>query len=281
MRSTKRSANQDNAPGSKEATSSRRPSTPTLSLDSSGPPQFSYGKQLNLLSPTPEEPPSSSSPRDHDEPIDWLAAAESEIAQDLETTRKELELIHATLQDLDLCLDRTASGSGSGSGGGTAEETHKTPPASPPRPRPQQQQLQLQLQDQRVLLAACQEYARSRCSMLRERLRQTRFWAGSRALGRDMAPGEAPGEWGVADREWRAWLGEKAAAAASKTSTEAAKEKGKEKGLGKGLGNGDGKETGPVSREVDGGIGMMWGPLAHVLSASLACSELVAREKKG
>ncbi|CAJ2510589.1 Uu.00g062140.m01.CDS01 [Anthostomella pinea] len=111
--------------------------------------------------------------------LDWLVVAEKDVEQDLDTSKKELELIRSIIEDVDGCL-----------------AAEKKPSRT--------------LRDQKMQMGACQEYSSSRCAMLKERLRQVQFWASSRQMGRTI-PEKAPGEWQTADLEWRIWLSEQTA----------------------------------------------------------------------
>ncbi|KAH9886341.1 hypothetical protein F4778DRAFT_477217 [Xylariomycetidae sp. FL2044] len=145
-------------------------------------PQFSFGKQLNLLSPTVEENKAAREDDDgeaEEEDKDWLVRSEKNIQQDLDMSKKELELVRGVLQDLDVVL------------GGEKKPSR-------------------QLRDQKLLMGACLEYSSSRCQLLKERLRQVQFWSNSRQMGRKI-PDAAPEEWRMADIEWRKWLSEQAA----------------------------------------------------------------------
>ena len=111
---------------------------------------------------------------------DWLAETEASIQRDLDSSKKELELIKEIIGDVE---KRAAS----------------------------QQQPSSRIRDQKVLMAACQEYSRSRIHLLQQRLRQVLFWSNNRRAGK-RTPERPPVEWDTADREWRQWLGEQGAA---------------------------------------------------------------------
>ncbi|KAI1371779.1 hypothetical protein F4677DRAFT_286575 [Hypoxylon crocopeplum] len=147
--------------------------------------RFSYSRQLKLPSPTEDETKSETL-----EDSEWLAVAERSIQQDLDTSKKELELIRDVLEDIKtssrLCMkpDRRL--------------------------------------DQMFLMRACQEYCGSRCHMLEERIRQVQSWSNSTHMGRkipDRVPNEVPDEWLTVDMEWRQWLSEQAALQRNESST--------------------------------------------------------------
>ncbi|KAI0189885.1 hypothetical protein F4808DRAFT_465825 [Astrocystis sublimbata] len=115
---------------------------------------------------------------DSAEETDWLAEATVALSRDLDTSKKELDIIRFILEELDL---RSRSNNHRRSG----------------------------REGQVELMRACKEYSSSRCHMLRERLRQVQFWAHSKTLGEEV-PGRAPEEWHYVDREWRKWLSDQA-----------------------------------------------------------------------
>ncbi|KAK7978483.1 hypothetical protein PG996_004530 [Apiospora saccharicola] len=136
---------------------------------------------------------------------DWLADTETDLKQDLETTKKELELIRTILWEMEM------------------EETSSSPPLPPVhsflKTSPDTTAAMAisaatatqQRSQRKMLMAACREYAESRRQLLRERLRQIQFWTGSRDMGRPV-PSAPPGDWAVADAEWAKWLSDQAAA---------------------------------------------------------------------
>ncbi|KAI0019856.1 hypothetical protein F4780DRAFT_792638 [Xylariomycetidae sp. FL0641] len=148
----------------------------SLKIDTSSQPKFSYGKQLDVLSPQDEDEDSPS----EQATADWLALEDVLLRQDLETSKKELELIRFALEETQARL----------------------------RTEPSQR-----LKDRKALMGGCLEYASSRCHMLKERLRRVQFWQESRLMGRDV-PERVPEEWRMADAEWRKWLSDQAAARA-------------------------------------------------------------------
>ncbi|KAI0099158.1 hypothetical protein GGR51DRAFT_402886 [Nemania sp. FL0031] len=129
-------------------------------------PNFSYGVHLGV--------PSSDMDNHQDtnttEVPDWLMEATVDLSQDLDTSKKELDIIKFIL-----------------------EETES-------RPRTDRG-----LNRTREVLRACREYSSSRCHMLRERLRQVQFWAHTRMMGQQV-PEQAPDEWRLVDNQWRKWL---------------------------------------------------------------------------
>ncbi|KAM0815546.1 hypothetical protein AB5N19_01345 [Seiridium cardinale] len=159
--------------------------------------KFSYGKPLDGVEPSIAE---ASAEARREAPVDWLAATEKDLEQDIDTSKKELELIKSLLEDIDQKL-----------------QTERKP--------------NRKLRDHKILMSACREHSDSmiqvrqipreceyQCSVLeqvrRERLRQVKFWLGSRDMGRSV-PAEAPAEWLAVDIEWRRWLSEQAAARSS------------------------------------------------------------------
>ncbi|KAI1112931.1 hypothetical protein F5Y14DRAFT_419527 [Nemania sp. NC0429] len=123
-------------------------------------PRFSYGMRLDPLSPVADE----------DEEVgaidgsDWLMEVAVDLSQDLDTSKKELDVIKFILKEMELrpCVDR--------------------------RPEPNStREAQVQL------MRACREHSGVRCHMLRERLRQVQSWAHSRKMGQQV-PGKAPDE---------------------------------------------------------------------------------------
>ncbi|KAK7949166.1 uncharacterized protein PG986_010052 [Apiospora aurea] len=127
---------------------------------------------------------------------DWLSDTESALRLDLETTKKELELIRTIMWEME--MDDTSSSS-------------FLVPLIPETTAAMAMAATQQRAQRKMLMAACREYTESRRQLLRERLRQTQFWAGSRDMGRRV-PSAAPGDWALADAEWGRWLGEQAAA---------------------------------------------------------------------
>ena len=144
-------------------------------LHSESKPEVAPGKHPEPLSPIPEE-----AARTRRDGSNWLAETEASIQRDLDTSKKELELIKEIIGDVE---KRAAS----------------------------QQQPSSRIRDQKILMAACQEYSRSRIHLLKQRLRQVIFWSNNRRAGKK-TPERPPVEWDTADREWRQWLGEQGAA---------------------------------------------------------------------
>ncbi len=139
-------------------------------------PKYSFGKQLEPLSPLHEEVAQDKKK----DSSSWLMEAEVCIQRDLETSKKELELIKGVSEEVERRLSSQDLPGG-------------------------------RIRDQKVLMSACQEYSRSRIHLLRQRLRQVLFWSNNRIMGQKI-PNHAPAEWATADLEWREWLGEQAAA---------------------------------------------------------------------
>ncbi|KAI0876113.1 hypothetical protein GGS24DRAFT_452579 [Hypoxylon argillaceum] len=121
-------------------------------------PRFSYGVQLGLASPDVDEHEDANSA----EAADWLMEATVDLGQDLDTSKKELDLIKFILEEMEL------------------------------RPRPGRRSNRSR-EGQVKLMRACREYSSSRCHMLRERLRQVQFWAHGRMMGHQV-PEKAPDE---------------------------------------------------------------------------------------
>ncbi|KAI0466117.1 hypothetical protein F4859DRAFT_507620 [Xylaria cf. heliscus] len=109
---------------------------------------------------------------------DWLTEATVDLSRDLDTSKKELDIIKFILEEMEL-RPRTDRGSG------------------------------VTREGQVELMRACREYSSSRCHLLRERLRQVQFWARSRIIGQQV-PERAPEEWRFTDNEWRRWLSDQA-----------------------------------------------------------------------
>ncbi|KAJ8132192.1 hypothetical protein O1611_g1433 [Lasiodiplodia mahajangana] len=127
---------------------------------------FSYGVHLGVPSPDIN---------DHDDTMatevsDWLMEATVDLGQDLDTSKKELDIIKFILEEMEL---------------------------QPRADRRSNRTRQAQVERMR----ACREYSSSRCHMLRERLRQVQFWAHTRMIGE---------QWRLVDNQWRAWLSEQA-----------------------------------------------------------------------
>ncbi|KAI0515170.1 hypothetical protein F5B22DRAFT_647050 [Xylaria bambusicola] len=116
---------------------------------------------------------------DNAEASDWLMEATVDLSQDLETSKKELEIIRFIIQEMEQ-RSRTDHPQPSPARGGRLE-----------------------------MMKACREYSSSRCDLLRERLRQVQFWAHTSMLGQQV-PDKAPDEWRLADVAWRRWLSEQA-----------------------------------------------------------------------
>ncbi|KAK6844337.1 hypothetical protein PG995_014447 [Apiospora arundinis] len=136
---------------------------------------------------------------------DWLADTETQLRQDLETTKKELELIRTILWEIE--MDDSSSSppapsspsSSSGIGSPPPPATSSSPPTAEGKAAAAGGTQQQQKSQRKMLMAACREYAESRRQLLRERLRQVQFWAGSRAMGRRV-PSTAPLDWGAGGR---------------------------------------------------------------------------------
>lgn len=164
---------------------------------------------------------------------DWLADTEAALKQDLETTKKELELIRTILWEMEM------------------EETSSSPPPPPqafikmsPEMTASMAMAAAQQRSQRkMLMAACREYAESRRQLLRERLRQVQFWTGTRDMGR-RAPAAGPGDWAVADAEWAKWLSDQAVAMQQQLQ----------------------QQQRSLSTTIEGDAVATWGPLPHILA---------------
>ncbi|KAI0545356.1 hypothetical protein F4679DRAFT_478814 [Xylaria curta] len=133
-----------------------------------------YGIQVDAVSPDRSRPVST----DSVEGLDWLMEATVDLSRDLDTSKKELEIIKFILEEMEL-----------------RSRTDRSRPGV--------------TQGETELMRACREYSSSRCHMLRERLRQTQFWTRSRAIGQQV-PGRIPEEWHFVDIEWRKWLSDQA-----------------------------------------------------------------------
>ncbi|KAI0880198.1 uncharacterized protein GGS22DRAFT_193547 [Annulohypoxylon maeteangense] len=106
----------------------------------------------------------------------WLAAATKSILQDLDTSKKELELVRDVLDNYET-NSTTSEASGS------------------------------RFEDRTFCMRACQEYSGSRVHMLEERIRQIHVWSSDRKMGKEIPDG-VPDEWSTVDIEWRQWLSE-------------------------------------------------------------------------
>ncbi len=119
--------------------------------------EFSHGTQ-----------PVASAGRDEDEGTDniggsdWLMEATVDLNQDLDTSKKELDIIKFILQEMEVR------------------------PRTDHRPN-------LTREGEVELMKACWEYSSFRCDLLRKRLRQVQFWAHARMLGQQV-PEKAPEE---------------------------------------------------------------------------------------
>jgi hypothetical protein len=142
--------------------------------------KFSYGKQVNFSGSKEGEKEEEEQAVLEEEDTDWLRQTERNTQQDIETSKKELELSKTILEEIEQKMQAEK------------KPSHR-------------------LRDQKVLIGACKEYSDSRIQILKERSRQVQFWLGSREMGRKV-PGKAPAEWLAVDLEWRHWLGEQAAA---------------------------------------------------------------------
>ncbi|ETS80859.1 hypothetical protein PFICI_08388 [Pestalotiopsis fici W106-1] len=152
--------------------------------------KFSYGKPLNE---SESDVSGQDGKRGSAQTIGWLLATATNLEQDIETCKKELELVRSLMEEIDQRL-----------------QAHDKLPSR-------------KLRDHKVLMAACREYSDSMIQVKKERLRQVRFWASSREMGRS-APAAAPGEWLDVDLEWRNWLSEQAAARSGAWPIEASKD---------------------------------------------------------
>ncbi|TRX91036.1 hypothetical protein FHL15_008018 [Xylaria flabelliformis] len=132
-----------------------------------------HGIQVDAASPDRNRPVST----DSIETLDWLMEATVDLSRDLDTSKKELEIIKFILDEMEL-----------------RSRTDRRPGVT---------------KGEIELMRACREYSSSRCHMLRERLRQTQFWTRSRAIGQQV-PGRMPEEWRFVDIEWRRWLSDQA-----------------------------------------------------------------------
>ncbi|KAI3329767.1 hypothetical protein F4824DRAFT_505843 [Ustulina deusta] len=123
---------------------------------------------------------------DNIEGSDWLMEATVDLNQDLDTSKKELDIIKFILQEMEVR------------------------PRTDHRPN-------LTREGEVELMKACWEYSSFRCDLLRKRLRQVQFWAHARMLGQQV-PEKAPEEWRLADVEWRKWLSRQASSRADQLS---------------------------------------------------------------
>ncbi|KAJ2976880.1 hypothetical protein NUW58_g7976 [Xylaria curta] len=93
---------------------------------------------------------------------DWLTEATVNTKQDLDTSKKELDIINFILEEFAL-----------------RSRTDRRP--------------SITREGQIRLMRACQEHSSSRCHLLRDRLRHVQFWTRSKAMGQQV-PGKAPEE---------------------------------------------------------------------------------------
>ncbi|KAI1823950.1 hypothetical protein F4861DRAFT_298154 [Xylaria intraflava] len=128
----------------------------TPGVGESSRPKFSYGTQQDITSANVNEQEDTINAGP-----DWLAEAKVNLTQDLDTSRKELDIIGFILEELEL---RAQSERSSGYRAG-----------------------------QRELMAACRKYSSSHCHLLRERLRQIQLWARMRMMGHQV-PERVPEE---------------------------------------------------------------------------------------
>ncbi|KAI1272101.1 hypothetical protein F5Y07DRAFT_403714 [Xylaria sp. FL0933] len=135
--------------------------------------ESSYGTQ-----PAVSNYPNVHQGADSVEVPDWLMEATVDLSQDLDTSKKELDIIKFIIDEME------------------------------PRRRSDHRP-SLARQVEIELMQACREYSSSRCDLLRERLRQVQLWTHNRVLGQQV-PGKAPEEWRLADVEWRKWLSSRA-----------------------------------------------------------------------
>lgn len=120
--------------------------------------KFSYGMQPDPLSPDTDE----HEDLDTIDSSDWLMEAAIDLSQDLDTSKKELDIIKFILEEMESlpCTDRRTT---------------------------------CIRGEQVQLMRACREHSSSRCHILRERLRQVQSWAHGRMMGQQV-PGKAPDE---------------------------------------------------------------------------------------
>ncbi|RYP76819.1 hypothetical protein DL771_001555 [Monosporascus sp. 5C6A] len=192
--------------------------------------KFSFARQTAPLSPIPEQVAQDRKKDDGG----WLAEAEGGMRRDLATSKKELELIKGIAEDIERRLPAP---------GGQPMSHNAADP-----------NINNGLRDQKVLLAACQEYSRSRIHLLKQRLRQVAFWSSGKGLAghahhQKTTPKQAPVEWATADGEWRDWLYEQAVARTGKHAREPHVEG--QHGAGSSLSDASWK---------------LWGPLSHILA---------------
>ncbi|RYP52617.1 hypothetical protein DL768_002267 [Monosporascus sp. mg162] len=190
---------------------------------------FSFAREIAPLSPIPEQVAQDRKKDDGG----WLAEAEEGMRRDLATSKKELELIKGIAEDIERRLLTLGGQPASHNGANTNTNNG--------------------LRDQKVLLAACQEYSRSRIHLLKQRLRQVAFWSsGKEMMGHahhQKTPKQAPVEWATADGEWRDWLYEQAVARAGKHAREP---------------HAEGQQGADTS--LSDVSWKLWGPLSHILA---------------
>ncbi|KAK7742233.1 hypothetical protein SLS62_010752 [Diatrype stigma] len=236
-------------------------------------PKFSFGKQLEPLSPLREEAAqavqnkgknkqaNNNSSNTHPHPNhNWLAEAEARLKEDYAASKRELELIRTAIEELG---QRLAS-------------------LPPDPPLHQHQSLhhkypqrlssdhgsnRRRIRDHKALMTACLECSRSRVHLLRERTRQVAFWSDNRRLGLRI-PERAPAEWATADREWAQWLAEQAVARAGFGAGAGA---GKSSSSGGGGSGSWAQQQLQQQQQEERDFAMehtrLWGPLGHILEA--------------
>ncbi|KAI0798373.1 hypothetical protein GGR55DRAFT_703093 [Xylaria sp. FL0064] len=170
----------------------------------------------------------------------WLMEATVDLSQDLDTSKKELDIIKFIIDEME------------------------------PRRRSDHRP-SLARQGGIELMQACREYSSSRCNLLRERLRQVQLWTHNRMLGPQVperrrksdgpflreSPSPTPiptPKWRLADVEWRKWLSSRASSRQLSGARVSPLEM-----------------TPNPSNDV---AWRVWGPLPHILSADIWWKDL-------
>ncbi|KAI1174219.1 hypothetical protein F4777DRAFT_580142 [Nemania sp. FL0916] len=127
--------------------------------------------------PLPGAPlPALNQPQDSNdtEIPDWLTEATDNLSRDLDTTKKEVEVIEYMLEEID-----------------PQQRTRRAPSRS---------------REARIeMMKACRQHSSARCHILRERLIQIELWTEARAVGQEV-PKQAPHVWRQLDTQWQKWL---------------------------------------------------------------------------
>jgi len=125
---------------------------------------------------------------------DWLAEAQRTLSQDLETSKKELEIIRYIIEEMRTREQNRNQNQNQNRIQGQQEKQSEATLENSRNDNTVQREEDMRTgrEDSRMrLMSACREYTRSRCHLLRDRLRQVQFWTHARRLG-NYVPGKAP-----------------------------------------------------------------------------------------